>query len=63
MFVFNFYNSAQFIIEKEKVIKNILPKMRKTLDDLHLVKNTEEIQSQIENKEIIIKSLKYYYTI
>jgi hypothetical protein len=63
MFVFNFYNSAQFIIEKENVIKNILPKMRKTLDDLHLVENTEEIQSQIENKEIIIKSLKYYYTI
>jgi len=63
MFVFNFYNSAQFIIEKENVIKNILPKLIKTLKDLHLVENTDENQSQIEKKIIIIKSLKYYYTI
>jgi len=63
MFIFNFYNTAQFIIEKENVIKNILPKLRKRLNELHAIQNTDEIQTQIENKEIIIKSLKYYYTI
>lgn len=63
MFIFNFYNTAQFLIEKENVIKNILPKLRKKLNDLHAIQNTDEIQKEIENKEIIIKSLKYYYTI
>ena len=63
MFIFNFYNTAQFLIEKENVIKNILPKLRKKLNDLHEIQNTDEIQKEIENKEIIIKSLKYYYTI
>ena len=63
MFIFNFYNTAQFLIEKENVIKNILPKLRKKLNDLHAIQNTDEIQKEIQNKEIIIKSLKYYYTI
>ena len=63
MFIFNFYNTAQFLIEKENVIKNILPKLRKKLNDLHEIQNTDEIQKEIQNKEIIIKSLKYYYTI
>tara|TARA_Y100000389_G_C17323746_1_gene444400 strand:+ start:255 stop:446 length:192 start_codon:yes stop_codon:yes gene_type:complete len=63
MFIFNFYNTAEFLIEKENVIKNILPKLRKKLNDLHAIQNTDEIQKEIENKEIIIKSLKYYYTI
>lgn len=63
MFIFNFYNTAQFIIEKKNVIKYILPKLRKRLNELHAIQNTDEIQTEIENKEIIIKSLKYYYTI
>ena len=63
MFIFNFYNTAEFLIEKENVIKNILPKLRKKLNDLHAIQNTDEIQKEIANKEIIIKSLKYYYTI
>lgn len=63
MFTFNFYNTAQFIIEKKNVIKYILPKLRKRLNELHAIQNTDEIQTEIENKEIIIKSLKYYYTI
>ena len=63
MFIFNFYNTAEFLIEKENVIKNILPKLRKKLNDLHAIQNTDEIQKEIQNKEIIIKSLKYYYTI
>jgi hypothetical protein len=63
MFIFNFYNNSEFLKEKENVLKIILPKLRKKLNELHKLQNTDEIQTEIQNKEIIIKSLKYYYTI
>tara|TARA_B110000285_G_C14983713_1_gene542724 strand:+ start:334 stop:525 length:192 start_codon:yes stop_codon:yes gene_type:complete len=63
MFEFNFFNTGEFIKEKKNVIQIILPKIRKRLEELHTIENTFEIQNEIENKEILIKSLKYYYSI
>ena len=61
--MFSFYNTGEFIKEKKNVIDNILPRIRKKLENLHTIENTIEIQNEIENKEILIKSLKYYYSI
>jgi len=65
MFEFNFFNTGEFIKEKKNVIQIILPKIRKRLEELHTIENTFEIQNEIEieNKEILIKCLKYYYSI
>ena len=61
MFVFNFYNTSLFLKEKTKVLEIILPKLRKRLNEMHMVESTFEIE--IENKEILVKALKYYYSI
>jgi|TARA_B110000261_G_scaffold159771_1_gene198275 hypothetical protein len=61
--MFSFYNTGEFIKEKKNVIDNILPRIRKKLENLHTIENTIEIQNEIENKEILIKCLKYYYSI
>ena len=61
--MFSFYNTGEFITEKKNVIENILPRIRKKLENLHTIENTIEIQNEIENKEILIKCLKYYYSI
>ena len=61
--MFSFYNTGEFIKEKKNVIENILPRIRKKLENLHTIENTIEIQNEIENKEILIKCLKYYYSI
>tara|TARA_R110000824_G_scaffold284908_1_gene473138 strand:- start:426 stop:617 length:192 start_codon:yes stop_codon:yes gene_type:complete len=63
MFVFNFYNTALFLKEKTKVLEIILPKLRKRLNEMHMVESTFEIEIEIENKEILVKALKYYYNI
>lgn len=63
MFVFNFYNTALFLKEKTKVLEIILPKLRKRLNEMHMVESTFEIENEIENKEILVKALKYYYSI
>jgi|TARA_B110000261_G_scaffold145100_1_gene168248 hypothetical protein len=63
MFEFNFFNTGEFIKEKKNVIQIILPKIRKRLEELHTIENTFEIQTEIENKELLIKCLKYYYSI
>ena len=63
MFVFNFYNTALFLKEKTKVLEIILPKLRKRLNEMHMVESTFEIEIEIENKEILFKALKYYYNI
>tara|TARA_R110000824_G_scaffold51174_2_gene142952 strand:+ start:223 stop:414 length:192 start_codon:yes stop_codon:yes gene_type:complete len=63
MFVFNFYNTSLFLKEKTKVLEIILPKLRKRLNEMHMVESTFEIEIEIENKEILVKALKYYYSI
>ena len=63
MFEFNFFNTGEFIKEKKNVIQIILPKIRKRLEELHTIENTIQIQNEIENKELLIKCLKYYYSI
>tara|TARA_R110000822_G_scaffold165123_6_gene305662 strand:- start:2903 stop:3094 length:192 start_codon:yes stop_codon:yes gene_type:complete len=63
MFVFNFYNTSLFLKEKTKVLEIILPKLRKRLNEMHMVESTFEIENEIENKEILVKALKYYYSI
>mgnify|MGYP000418661993 CR=1 FL=1 len=63
MFEFNFFNTGEFIKEKKNVIDNILPRIRKKLENLHTIENTIEIQNEIQNKELLIKCLKYYYSI
>ena len=60
MFVFNFYNTSLFLKEKTKVLEIILPKLRKRLNEMHMVESTFEIENEIENKEILVKALKCY---
>lgn len=63
MNIFNFYNTALFLKEKTKVLQIILPKLRKRLNEIHIVESTFEIENEIESKEILVKALKYYYSI
>jgi len=63
MNIFNFYNTALFLKEKTKVLQIILPKLRKRLNEMHMVESTFELEHEIESKEILVKALKYYYSI
>lgn len=63
MNIFNFYNTALYQKEKIKVIEIVLPKLRKKLNELHMIECSFEVENEINNKEIILKALKYYYSI
>jgi len=63
MNIFNFYNTALFLKEKTKVLEILIPKIRKRLNQLHVLESNFENEDEINNKEIILKALKYYYSI
>ena len=63
MNIFNFYNTALFLKEKTKVLEILIPKLRKRLNQLHVLEPNFENEDEINNKEILVKALKYYYSI
>jgi|SouAtlMetagenome_1021521.scaffolds.fasta_scaffold04639_5 2',3'-cyclic-nucleotide 2'-phosphodiesterase (5'-nucleotidase family) len=61
--MFTFYQTGEYIKKRGKVDLNIIPKLQNHIAKLNEYQIDKNIKQEIENKEIIIEALKYYYSL
>jgi len=64
----SYFYSQEYIDERLNVLKEILPNIELKIEDMEKVQkdkteNNPSLDKEIEKKKILVKCLKYYYSI
>jgi hypothetical protein len=59
----SYFYSQEYTDERLNVLKEILPNIELKIEDMEKVQNNPSLNKEIQKKKILVKCLKYYYSI